>query len=153
MPNVNAPSGSVLNVTLSNTTDVTIISGQPPIVVIPTAAAPIVSVTQPILKASVVMGTSSVNVETVTNQIILPISATDLSQIAQVWGETPTGMINGSNQNYTTAHVYLAGLLAVYLNGIRQQRTNDYSETGSTSFQFVNAPLLGDSITIDYVEP
>lgn len=68
-----------------------------------------------------------------------------------IWGETPTGSINGINQNYTTASPYTAGLLAVFLNGLRLQRTNDYIETGSQSFQFVNAPLSGDSLIVDYM--
>jgi hypothetical protein len=68
-----------------------------------------------------------------------------------IWGETPTGAINGVNKNYTSANNYTANLLAVFLNGLRQQRTNDYTETGSNSFSFVNAPLSGDSLIIDYV--
>jgi collagen type VII alpha len=71
----------------------------------------------------------------------------------QVWGETPTGTIDGSNRNYTTANPYTAGLLSVYLNGLRQRPTADYSETGNQSFQFLNAPLAGDSLSIDYIKP
>jgi hypothetical protein len=71
----------------------------------------------------------------------------------QVWGETPVGAINGTNLSYTTANAYSAGLLAVYLNGLRMRRTADYTETGSQSFQFVNAPLSGDSLSVDYIQP
>lgn len=70
-----------------------------------------------------------------------------------VWGEIPTGAINGINQTYSSAHPYSPGLLAVFLNGIRQRALNDYSETGSQTFQFFNAPLPGDSISIDYTQP
>jgi hypothetical protein len=70
-----------------------------------------------------------------------------------VWGETPSGNIDGVNRNYATAKSYTAGLLAVYLNGIRQRRPGDYVETGQQSFQFVNAPLPGDSLSIDYIQP
>lgn len=68
-----------------------------------------------------------------------------------IWGEAPLGSINGINQNYTTASPYTPGLLAVFLNGLRLQRTNDYVETGSQSFQLVNAPLSGDSLIVDYM--
>jgi len=43
-------------------------------------------------------------------------------------------------------------LLGVYLNGLRQRRSADYNETGTTTFQFLAAPLPGDSISIDYIQ-
>jgi len=75
------------------------------------------------------------------------------SAVKFVWGEIPTGAINGTNQVFTTASAYSPGLLAVFLNGMRQRHPADYSETGSQTFQFVAAPLSGDSISIDYTQP
>jgi len=69
---------------------------------------------------------------------------------AQYIGETPSGSINGSNQNFTLAHTLLSGTLAVYLNGMRQKVTDDYTITSSTVFQMVTAPLTGDKIIVDY---
>jgi hypothetical protein len=69
-----------------------------------------------------------------------------------IWGEIPVGSINGTNVTYTTANPYSPGLLAVYLNGLRMRRANDYVETGNQSFQFLNAPLPGDSLSIDYIQ-
>jgi hypothetical protein len=68
-----------------------------------------------------------------------------------VWGETPSGTIDGSNKNYTSAQPYSPTTLAVFLNGLRQRRSADYTETGSNSFSFVTAPLPGDSLSIDYM--
>jgi hypothetical protein len=70
-----------------------------------------------------------------------------------VWGEIPVGAIDGSNLSFGTANAYRAGLLAVYLNGLRQRPGADYSETGTQSFAFLSAPLPGDSLSIDYVQP
>jgi hypothetical protein len=70
-----------------------------------------------------------------------------------VFGETPVGAINGTNLSYTSARPYSPGLLAVYLNGLRLRHSNDYTETGSQSFQFISAPLAGDSLSIDYIQP
>lgn len=67
-------------------------------------------------------------------------------------GEVPTGLINSSNKLFTTAHTYLAGFLAVYLNGDRQIITQDYTETSPTTFTFVNAPTTGDIVLVDYVQ-
>jgi hypothetical protein len=71
----------------------------------------------------------------------------------EIWGETPIGTVNGINKNYTSAYPYRPNLCAVFLNGIRQRRIDDYTETGSQSFSFVNAPLPGDSLSIDYMQP
>ncbi len=81
-----------------------------------------------------------------------PVGPQGPSGVAQaVWGETPIGSINGTNKSYTTANPYTPGLLAVFLNGLRLRRANDYVETGNQSFQFLSAPLTGDSLSIDYM--
>jgi hypothetical protein len=69
-----------------------------------------------------------------------------------VWGEIPTGAINGANQNYSTAFSYAAASLAVYLNGVRLRRGADYNETGTLTFQLIAAPLTGDSLSVDYMK-
>ncbi len=72
---------------------------------------------------------------------------------AIIWGEIPSGLIDGINQNYTSAHAYLSGRLAVFLNGLRQRRLDDYTETGSNSFRFLYPPVPNDSLSIDYIQP
>jgi hypothetical protein len=69
-----------------------------------------------------------------------------------IWGEVPTGAINGTNKNFTTLNTYAAGQLAVYLNGVRQRRPDDYTETSSSAFQLVSAPLSGDIVSVDYMK-
>ena len=69
-----------------------------------------------------------------------------------IWGETPTGAINGVNKSYTTAFSYATGQLGVYLNGVRQRRPDDYTETSATAFQLVSAPLTGDLLSVDYIK-
>jgi hypothetical protein len=71
----------------------------------------------------------------------------------EIWGETPGGAVNGINKSYTSTYPYRPNLCGVFLNGIRQRRIDDYIETGSQSFSFVNAPLPGDSLSIDYMQP
>jgi hypothetical protein len=83
----------------------------------------------------------------------LPPPSTGSSTPHGVWGETPSGTIDGSNKNYTSAQPYSPTTLAVFLNGLRMRRSGDYTETGSNSFSFVTAPLPGDSLSIDYMQP
>lgn len=71
---------------------------------------------------------------------------------AGVIGETPGGAIDGSNTVFTSGSAYQALTLAVYLNGLRQRRTDDYTEASATSFTFALAPRSTDSISIDYYQ-
>jgi hypothetical protein len=66
-----------------------------------------------------------------------------------VYGETPTGTINGTNTDFTTANTPTAGTVRVYLNGLRQTPITDYSVTTNT-VTFTTAPFTGDVIIIDY---
>ena len=78
----------------------------------------------------------------------------DLSASQIIWGETPGGRIDGVNRNFTSAYPYSPNLCKVFLNGIRLRRAADYNETGGNSFSFLTeAPLPGDSLSIDYVRP
>jgi hypothetical protein len=84
---------------------------------------------------------------------IPPAAPSGSAPLQMIWGETPAGTIDGTNQNFTSVSAYRTNLLSVFLNGIRQRRINDYTETGSNSFQFVNAPISGDVLSIDYILP
>jgi hypothetical protein len=70
-----------------------------------------------------------------------------------MFGEIPGGLINGVNTDYTSAHAFYPASIAVFLNGLRQRRVNDYSEINTQSFRLVSAPLPGDSLSIDYLRP
>jgi hypothetical protein len=70
-----------------------------------------------------------------------------------VIGEAAGGAIDGVNKVFSSANAFLASSLAVYLNGLRQRRVDDYNEIGATQFQFLLAPHVGDTISIDYLLP
>lgn len=66
--------------------------------------------------------------------------------------ETPSGSVNSSNTVFTAARAYIATSLEVYVNGLKQYRTTDFTETipGSGIFTFLTAPLTGDVVRIAY---
>lgn len=66
--------------------------------------------------------------------------------------ETPTGSVNGSNTAYTSARPYIAGSLEIYINGLKQIRGTDYTETtpSTSAFTMTVAPITGDSVRINY---
>ena len=65
--------------------------------------------------------------------------------------EVPSGLINGSNITFTTAHTPISGSTHLFRNGIRMLPTIDYTISG-TSISFVNGqtPQSGDILTVDY---
>jgi hypothetical protein len=73
-----------------------------------------------------------------------------LSTSSLVSGETPGGLINSSNQAFTTASAYTAGSLRVYKNGVRLKGGgNDYTEVAQ-GFTMVAAPAGGTVLLVDY---
>lgn len=71
---------------------------------------------------------------------------------APVVNETPSGSINGTNVNFTTASTFASGSLEVYLNGqkLTSGSGNDYVEV-SGGFTMQYAPLTGDVIRVNYL--
>lgn len=64
--------------------------------------------------------------------------------------ETPSGTINSSNTVFTLANLpNPASSVKVYLNGVRQRVTEDYTLSGAT-ITFVSAPPTGSILLVDY---
>lgn len=63
--------------------------------------------------------------------------------------ETPAGTINGSNVTFTLANTPESGSVKVFLNGMRQTLTEDYTISGAT-ITFVSAPPSGSILRADY---
>jgi len=68
------------------------------------------------------------------------------------YGEVPSGAVDGSNAVFTTTLGYVATSLAVYRDGQRMKRVDDYAETTPASgiFTFVTPPAIGSVIYVDY---
>lgn len=67
-------------------------------------------------------------------------------------GEAVSGTVNGTNTVFTTANAYAGSSLEVYINGLLQYRTTDYTETNAAAgtFTFVDAPKTNDVIRVNY---
>ena len=68
----------------------------------------------------------------------------------QVFNEVPAGLINSSNTIYTTASNFTTGTTRIYLNGLRQTLTSDYTESALNEITFIVAPTTGDTLILDY---
>lgn len=68
--------------------------------------------------------------------------------------ENAIGSINSINTVFTTGHKYISGTLRVELNGQKLIKDDDFTETNSTTFTMVDAPIndLGyvDKLVVEY---
>lgn len=92
------------------------------------------------------LGTTAINFQNIA-------SGSGLSTSNFVFGEVPSGTINGSNTTFTLANSPTAGTVQIQLNGIMQLvgAGNDYTITGST-ITFLSAPLTGDVVLVSYMK-
>jgi hypothetical protein len=73
-----------------------------------------------------------------------------VAKTSHVAREIPTGAINGSNTTFTIAHVPATTTDQVFLNGLLQNITSDYTLSGTT-ITMIPAPFTGDSLVVSYV--
>jgi len=98
---------------------------------------------------------SPANGATLTNQptgaTALAIATTkyvdDATAGSEMFNEAPA--VTGGSTDVSLANTPTVGTLRVYLNGIRQAPTDDYSLSGTT-VTFVGALTAGDKIIVDY---
>lgn len=70
---------------------------------------------------------------------------------AMIMGEEPAGAVDGVNKTFTTEFNFLSGKIGVYVNGLRQ-RKSDYHETGTNQISIDDAPQTGDAVQVDYIK-
>ena len=63
--------------------------------------------------------------------------------------EIPTGLINGTNRVFGLSETPIDGTLLIFLNGVEQFLTTQYSLSG-TIITFVEAPVSGDELSVNY---
>lgn len=94
------------------------------------------------------------DLQTSLNSLDSRITALTLGTNSIIVQETPTGTVNGSNTLFTTLQgKYIASSLEIFINGLQQIKTTDYTETNPTigTFTFVTAPLTGDVVKVAYL--
>ncbi|GFG72680.1 hypothetical protein MBOT_00450 [Mycobacterium botniense] len=66
-----------------------------------------------------------------------------------IYGEAPSGAVNGTNTVFTTSQPFYPGSTRVYVNGERQHDGVDYSEDPPSTLTFAQPPANG-VILVDY---
>jgi len=68
-----------------------------------------------------------------------------------VFNEVPSGTVDGVNVTFTLANTPTVGTVQLYLNGLRQKVTVDYTITTDT-ITMTTAPLTNDLLITDYMK-
>lgn len=92
---------------------------------------------------SIVLGTTSL--------VFTALVSSSLTSWNFVFRETPAGTINGSNTAFTLAFTPTVWTVTVYLNGLEQNVTEDYTISGST-ITYLIAPISGDILRVSYLK-
>lgn len=77
--------------------------------------------------------------------------AGDLTTTNFVFRETPSGTVNGSNQIFTLANPPTFGTEQIFLDGVLQELTTDYT-ISSANITMIPAPATGSKIRVTYMK-
>lgn len=69
-----------------------------------------------------------------------------------LFGETPIGLINGSNATFTSPFNFVPGKIEVFINGLLQKLVTHYQTTGVNTIIFNDSPQTGDTILLNYIK-
>lgn len=69
-----------------------------------------------------------------------------------VFGETPAGLVNGSNATYTTAFDFVPESVVPSINGLEQKAGTHFITMGNDTIIFNDSPTTGEIITVTYIK-
>lgn len=75
----------------------------------------------------------------------------DLTTTNFVFNEVPSGTVNGSNTTFTLANTPTAGTEQIFLDGVLQELTTDYTISSAT-ITMIPAPATGSKIRVTYMK-
>ena len=90
-----------------------------------------------------------VNVKPQKGAVFYTVTA---GQANQVFGEVPSGAVNGSNATFTTAYNFVAGSVQVFVNGLLQKIITDYNTSGTTTILLAVSPTVNENILVNYLK-
>ena len=62
-----------------------------------------------------------------------------------------TSQVNGERNVFTLPETYETGTVRVYLNGLRQVKSDHFTEPNQTQITLLFTPQTGDFLTVDYI--
>lgn len=82
------------------------------------------------------------------------IGSVDVDTARFRFNQTPVETPNGVITIFTlpSSESYVSGLIDVYLDGLKQIKTTDYTESAATTITFVTAPATGEVVRLNYIK-
>jgi hypothetical protein len=74
-----------------------------------------------------------------------------LDPISLVFGEAPTGLIDGVNATFQSQYNFIPESVSVFLNGMRLKVIADYQTSGARTINLNVSPTVAEMIQIDYL--
>lgn len=74
-----------------------------------------------------------------------------LSNVVTIYNEQPAGLINGSNNTFTTASNFQPGKVSVFINGLLQKIITHYQTSGTNTILLNDSLTVGDQIQVNYI--
>lgn len=68
-----------------------------------------------------------------------------------IFGEMPSGAVNGSNPTFTSEFDFVPESVVVLLNGLEQQRIVDFNTSGNRTVTLTVSPNSGESVRLNYI--
>jgi hypothetical protein len=95
--------------------------------------------------------TGDIDISTIPQIIKVQVGAIlQTSSGSFVVGETPLGLINGSNAIFSTSQNFVPESIQVFINGISQTNSIDYTTSGTNTINMNVSPIVGDYIRVNY---
>jgi hypothetical protein len=69
-----------------------------------------------------------------------------------IWGETPSGSVDGSNATFTSSYPFVPETVSVTVNGLWQKRVENFNTTGDQTVTLATSPGVGEKILINYLK-
>ena len=74
-----------------------------------------------------------------------------VGSVTTIYNEQPAGLINGSNNVFTTSVSFQPGKVSVFINGLLQKFITHYQTTGTNTILLNDSLTVGDQIQVNYI--
>ena len=74
-----------------------------------------------------------------------------VGSVTTIYNEQPAGLINGSNNLFTTSTNFQPGKVSVFINGLLQRFVSHYQTSGTNTIILNDSLTVGDQIEVNYI--
>jgi hypothetical protein len=80
------------------------------------------------------------------------INSLNGGSVDSIKNEIPQGLINGTNNTFTSLENFIPESVEVFLNGLKQQKIIEFQTTGSNTITLSVSPNTNEIVSINYIK-